>query len=298
MEKRRLGRTGLEVSVLGSGGSEIGYHRAAPAKVATLLNRALDAGLNLIDTAACYDISEELIGNAIGGRRGDYYLMTKCGHSAGLPLPEWTPQLVSRSIERSLLRLRTDYIDVVQFHSCSASTLHGDDLIAALVDARDAGHARFIGYSGDGDDALYAIAMGVFDTLQISVNIADQEALGRILPSAIAQDMGIIAKRPLANAAWLMSRWKVGSYDRPYWDRLRKLDYGFLRRDRGAAVGTALRFTLSVPGVHSAIAGTTKPSRWEQNAALVAEGPLPADQYDAIRQRWAMVARADWTGQR
>ncbi|HEX4210012.1 MAG TPA: aldo/keto reductase, partial [Candidatus Binataceae bacterium] len=114
MEKRKLGRTGLEVSVLGFGASEIGYQGVPPATVSRLLNSALDAGLNLVDTAACYANSEELIGAAIGARRAEYYLMTKCGHAAGLPLPDWTPQLITRSIEQSLRRLRTDYVDVVQ----------------------------------------------------------------------------------------------------------------------------------------------------------------------------------------
>ena len=298
MEKRRLGRTGLEVSVLGFGASEIGYQGVAAATVALLLNSALDAGLNLVDTAACYANSEELIGAAIGGRRSDYYLMTKCGHSAGLPLAEWTPELITRSLERSLRRLRTDYLDVAQFHSCAVATMRNDDLIAALLAARDRGHTRFIGYSGDGEDAAYAVATGVFDTLQISVNLADQQALETILPNAIERDLGIIAKRPIANAAWSFSRWQVGSYERPYWDRLRKLKYDFLRLAPPQAVGTALRFTLSVPGVHTAIVGTTRPSRWEQNAALLAAGPLPPADFAAIRQRWSVAARPDWTGQR
>jgi aryl-alcohol dehydrogenase-like predicted oxidoreductase len=116
MEKRRLGRTGLEVSVLGFGAAEIGYQSVPLATVSRLLNSALDAGLNLVDTAACYANSEELIGATIGKRRHQYYLMTKCGHAAGLPFPEWTPELITRSIEQSLRRLRTDYLDVVQFH--------------------------------------------------------------------------------------------------------------------------------------------------------------------------------------
>jgi aryl-alcohol dehydrogenase-like predicted oxidoreductase len=298
MEKRRLGRTGLEVTVLGFGASEIGYQGVAEATVSRLLNSALDAGLNLVDTAACYANSEELIGAAIGGRRSEYYLMTKCGHASGLPLPEWTPGLITRSIERSLRRLRTDYLDVVQFHSCAAATMRNDDLMGALLAARDRGHTRFIGYSGDGEDAAYAIATGVFDTLQISVNLADQQALEIVLPRAVERDMGIIAKRPIANAAWTFSRWQVGSYERPYWDRLRKLKYDFLRLTPPQAVGTALRFTLSVPGVHTAIVGTTRPSRWEQNAALLAAGPLPLSDFAAIRQRWDATALPDWVGQR
>ncbi|HEX4209796.1 MAG TPA: aldo/keto reductase [Candidatus Binataceae bacterium] len=298
MEKRKLGQTALEVSVLGFGASEIGYQGVPPATASRLLNSALDAGLNLVDTAACYADSEELIGAAIGARRAEYYLMTKCGHAAGLPLPDWTPQLITRSIEQSLRRLRTDYVDVVQFHSCEEPTLRNDDLIAALLNARDRGHTRFIGYSGDGKDAAYAVATGVFDTLQISINLADQEALDMFLPQAMASGMGVIAKRPLANAAWIYSGSDIGSYERPYWDRLRKLKYDFLRDQSPTAFGTALRFTLSVPGVHTAIVGTTRPSRWEQNAALLADGLLAPAEFDAIRQRWKAVAHPDWTGQR
>jgi hypothetical protein len=79
---------------------------------------------------------------------------------------------------------------------------------------------------------------------------------------------------------------------------LRELKYGFLRDKSPAAFGTALRFTLSVPGVHTAIVGTTRPSRWEQNAALLAAGPLAKSDFDAIRDRWSAVARPGWTGQR
>src|SRR5262252_10218877 len=104
MEKRQLGKTGMQVSVLGFGGSEIGFEGAAAATVARLLHRALDAGLNLIDTAECYMNSEELIGEAVSGRRKDYYLFTKCGHSAGMASEDWAPSSLLQSIERSLRR--------------------------------------------------------------------------------------------------------------------------------------------------------------------------------------------------
>jgi aryl-alcohol dehydrogenase-like predicted oxidoreductase len=83
METRRLGRTGFAVSVLGFGASEIGQQNVALSTVEKLLNGALDAGLNVIDTAACYETSEELLGAAISHRRSDYFLFTKCGHAAG-----------------------------------------------------------------------------------------------------------------------------------------------------------------------------------------------------------------------
>lgn len=298
METRRLGRTGFAVRALGFGASEIGYQGVAQKTVETLLNGALDAGLNVIDTAACYDTSEELIGAAVGHRRADYLLFTKCGHASGLPAADWTPELVELSLQRSLKRLRTDYVDLLQFHSCETDTLRDDRLVAALVRMKEKGLARAIGYSGDGATALHAVESGVFDTLQISVNIADQEAIDLAIPAAAARDMGIIAKRPIANAAWLFSRWSVGDYEKPYWRRLKSLSYDFIRNDPQDAVRIALRFTLAVPGVDTAIIGTSRPERWAVNAAFAAQGGLPRERFDAIRARWLTKARPEWVGQR
>jgi aryl-alcohol dehydrogenase-like predicted oxidoreductase len=296
MDQRLLGGTGLKVSVLGFGGSEIGSENITAAQADRLLNGAVDIGLNLIDTAECYGASEELIGAAVSHRRQDYCLLTKCGHASGLELPEWTPSLIEKSIERSLRRLHTDYIDIVQLHSCDEETLRRGEVIAALQRARDKGHARYIGYSGDGHAALYAVECGAFDTLQISVSIADQEAIDMVLPAAIERGIGVIAKRPIANAAWIR-RWPFfRPYSRVYRRRLRKLDYDFLRRNAREAVAVALRFVLSVPGVHTAIVGTGKLSRCQTNAALAAKGPLPPTVYQYIRERWREVAQPDWTG--
>jgi aryl-alcohol dehydrogenase-like predicted oxidoreductase len=298
VETRRLGKTGYAVSVLGFGGSEIGYQDVAASKVKELLNSALDGGLNVIDTAACYETSEELIGAAVGGRRSEYFLFTKCGHASGLPLKDWTPALVEQSLARSLKRLRTDYVDLLQFHTCTSVEMRHDGLIEALVRAKEKGLARAIGYSGDGADALNAIETGIFDTLQTSLSIADQEAIELTIPAAVARDMGVIAKRPIANAAWMFSRWRVGDYEKPYWRRLKKLDYDFLHGEPETAVETALRFTLSVKGVGTAIVGTSKPSRWAENAALATKGELERSPFEAIRARWHAAADASWVGQR
>jgi aryl-alcohol dehydrogenase-like predicted oxidoreductase len=296
MEQRTFGKTGMQVSVLGFGGSEIGYEHASAQTVERLLNGALDAGLNVIDTAECYETSEELIGKTVAHRRHEYYLFTKCGHAAGFRLPDWHPNLVEKTIERSLRRLGTDYLDLVQLHSCSERELRRGEVISALQRMRDAGKTRYIGYSGDSSAALYAIRCGAFDALQISVNIADQEAIDDILPAAIKEDLGIIAKRPLANAVWRHNQTPGNWYVRTYWKRLQALEYDFLK-DGEEAAGIALGFALTVPGVHTAIVGTADPSRWQQNAALIRDGPLPAAQYEAIRARWRAIAKNDWTGQ-
>jgi aryl-alcohol dehydrogenase-like predicted oxidoreductase len=290
MEKRILGKTGLQVSVLGLGAHEISH---APIESAgRLLERALDAGLNVIDTAECYGTSEEFIGRSVSHRRSEYYLFTKCGHASGLDLPDWDPRTIEKSIERSLQRLRTDYIDLIQLHSCSEEILRRGEVIAALQRAREAGKVRAIGYSGDRQAALYAIECGAFDTLQTSVNIADQEAIELLLPPAKALHMGVIAKHPIANVAWLSGRHAADPTQRTYRRRLDALNYDFLKSAPDEAVGTALRFTLSVPGVDVAIVGTANPDRWQQNASLLAAGPLPAQSWQAIRKRWH--ARTWW----
>jgi aryl-alcohol dehydrogenase-like predicted oxidoreductase len=297
MEQRKLGRTDIVASVLGFGGSEIGYQSVSPRTVARLLGSALDAGLNVIDTAECYDDSESLIGKAIGARRRDVALFTKCGHAGGWSSADWRRAPLLASIERSLRRLATDYVDLIQLHSCSLGELKKGEAIEALERARERGWARYIGYSGDGEAARYAVQCGRFDTLQTSVSIADQDAVERTLPLASARSMGVIAKRPLANVAWSYAKKPAEPYYQTYWSRLRKLDYPFLKASPDAAVGTALRFTLRVPGVHTAIVGTTKPERWQANAALLQAGALPAAEFERIRARWGEVAGASWDGQ-
>ena len=297
MERRRLGRTDIVASVLGFGGAEIGYQRVSGRTVDRLLGSALDAGLNVIDTAECYEDSELLIGRAVGARRREFYLFTKCGHARGWERADWRPAALLASMERSLRRLETDYLDLIQLHSCSLDELRQGDVIAALERARERGWARYIGYSGDGAAARYAVECGRFDTLQTSISIADQEALELTLPSARARQMGVIAKRPLANAAWRHARKPAEPYYQTYWSRLRTLDYPFLRDAPDTGVATALRFTLSVPGVHTAIVGTTKPGRWQQNAALLQPGALPPGEFERIRARWREVADASWEGQ-
>jgi aryl-alcohol dehydrogenase-like predicted oxidoreductase len=297
MERRRLGRTDMEASVLGFGGSEIGYERAGARTVARLLGAAIDAGLNVIDTAECYEDSETLIGSALGSRRNEIHLLTKCGHPRGYGRGDWREASLLSSIERSLKRLRTDRVDLIQLHSCELTDLRKGEAITALERARERGYARYIGYSGDGLAARYAIECGRFDTLQTSVSIADQEAIELTLPLAVKRGMGVIAKRPIANAAWRYARRPAEPYYQAYWSRLRALDYPFLRGGAEGAVATALRFTLAAPGVHTAIVGTKRPERWPENARLLEAGPLPAAEIERIRARWRDVAETSWTGE-
>ncbi len=297
MENRQFGNTDMQVSVLGFGGSEI--RGSSMADVERLLGSALDAGLNVIDTAECYGDSEDLIGRAVSMRRDDYYLFTKCGHNVGEELPDypdWDPRLLEVSIDRSLRRLRTDHVDLLQLHSCSLDVLRKGDVVKVLEKAKREGKTRYIGYSGVDEDARYAIRSGVFDTLQISISIADQQNIDFTLPMATERNMGIIAKRPIANSAWLDPDMNKESYGYSYWQRLQTLKYDFLQSGPATSVATALRFTLTVPGIHTAIVGSRNPERYAQNAALIAPGNLSDEEYQAIRALWEERSDLHWHG--
>jgi aryl-alcohol dehydrogenase-like predicted oxidoreductase len=298
MEKRKFGKTDMKFSVLGFGGAEIGYNpNQTQADVNLLLNSALDAGLNVIDTAAAYKTSEEMIGEAVGKRRKDYFLLTKCGALDGFTRSDWSKKGILETIVTSLRNLKTDYLDLAQLHSCSAEILRQGDCIEGLQRAVEKGYTRYIGYSGDNEDAKFAVEMNVFDSLQTSVSIADQTPIDTNIPLAVERGLGVIAKRPIANAVWRHAEKPDDSYHHDYWDRIQQLKFEFLDKSLEEATATALRFTLSIPGISTMIVGTTKPNRWQENARYVAEGELADEEFEEIRRRWDEVADESWVGQ-
>ncbi|MBA4123431.1 MAG: aldo/keto reductase [Acidobacteria bacterium] len=298
MEKRKFGKTDMEVSVLGFGGAEIGFNpQQTQEDVNQLLNSALDAGLNLIDTAAGYLKSEQMIGEAVGKRRKEFYLITKCGALDGFTRSDWSVKGILATIETSLRDLKTDYLDIAQLHSCDSEILKRGEAIEGLQRAQEKGYTRYIGYSGDNEDAKFAVEMDVFDSLQTSVSIADQTPIDGNIKLAAKKNIGVIAKRPIANAVWRHDSKPSESYHHEYWDRIQKLKFDFLTKSLEEATATALRFTLSIPGVLVAIVGTTKPQRWQENARFVAEGNLSNEEFQAIRERWREVGGDNWAGQ-
>lgn len=292
MEQRAFGASGLRVSILGLGAGQVGDGRLAEEDAARLLHAALDAGITLIDTARGYGLSEERIGRHLGGRRHEFVLSTKVGYD--IPgQADWTGPAVTLGIERALGTLQTDYLDIVHLHSCDLDVLERGDVIAALEAARDAGKIRVAAYSGENEELAWAIRSGRFGSLQTSINICDQRDIDTQLPLAQERGMGVIAKRPVANAPWRYAERPVGNYAEEYWLRLQAMG---LQPGPFEWQELALRFTAFAPGVHTCIVGTANIEHLRRNIELVGRGPLPAEVVAHIR---GAFQRNDdnWVGQ-
>ena len=296
MEYRTLGRTGLKVSGLGFGAWEIGWTRPEEGnEVGQLLNRALDLGINFIDSSAAYRWSEELIAKYVRHRRDEFFFATKCGSWRVLqPNGEWVQTLdysakaIAPQIDRSLQRLKTDYIDIIQLHSPKYDDVAFGDGLEGLKKAQAEGKVRFISLSADGDVAHKAIEIGEYDTLQLTYNVLRQEPAD-IIAAARKKDMGIIIKEPIVNAIYEKPRPTDGSIA---WDRAQTIlapkVVGNLPQ-----VEVALRWLLCDANVHTAIVGTTNIDHFESNFAAVERGRLPEEMLAEIRQRFERVASSE-----
>jgi aryl-alcohol dehydrogenase-like predicted oxidoreductase len=309
MEQRRFGRTNLNVSILGYGAAPAAFLASEQQRTAAIIGSLLDAGMNLIDTAAMYPGSEKFIGDHLAHRRKDYVLVSKCGTKVDeIDARPWSRELVAKSVDRALRLMKTDVLDVMLLHSCDLATLQKGEALDELVKARDAGKIRFAGYSGDNDAAAYAAAHPDVAVLETSVSVADQANVEKVFPLVERHDVGVIAKRPIANAAWKDLSAQPGmykNYAKDYTERLKKMALdpramlGRSNDNAAAAAGEALwpelalRFTLSFPQVSTAIIGTTNPENARANIAHAAKGPLPGETVEALR---AAFRRADPEG--
>ncbi len=305
LPKRTLGRTALEVTTLGYGAMELRGGRGrdiSEQQAETVLNAVLDSGINLIDTSPDYGLSEERIGRYIAHRRDEYVLASKCGclvavePTAGGPRHVFTPENIRAGVEQSLSLMKTDHLDIVQFHgSPSRAELEEHGGLQALQDLQQEGKVRFLGMSGTLPHLPDQIAMGVFDEFQIPYSALQREHEDLITAAAEAGAgtfiRGGAAKgAPSEDKAWDLGRparpggpadpFADGSAER-FWDAA-KLDE--LAEGTGRMAFT-LRFTLTHPGLSTTIVGTANPAHLAQNVEAAQAGPLPADLYEEAKRR-------------
>ena len=299
MQKNPFGSTGLHTAVLGFGAGQIGDAQLDENHVGYLLNAGLDMGINLIDTARGYGLSEERIGRHLNHRRADYVLSTKIGYGID-GIADWSPAIVQAGVEAALRAMRTDVIDIVHLHSCELGVLQAGEMGEALARMHRSGKIRVAAYSGDNEALALAVAQSsggdrtVFGSVECSVNLFDQYNLNNTLPRAAEAGLGVIAKRALGNAPWRFEEQPVGDYCEQYWLRMQALAPAFaLARDAGLPWDEfALRFTAFAPGVSCAIVGTRSVENLRRNVELARKGPLPADLLAAVAAGWAAVGSA------
>jgi aryl-alcohol dehydrogenase-like predicted oxidoreductase len=298
---RALGRTGADVTILGYGAMELRGQPRGPEisdeDAGRLLNAVLDGGINLIDTSPDYGRSEELIGTYLGHRRDEFFLASKCGcpietpADAPPPYPhDYSRQNVRAAVERSLRRLRTDRLDLVQVHmSPSVATLEENGTIEELNDLRAEGKVRFIGMSGILPNLPGHIAMNVFDAFQIPYS-AVQRDHENLITEAVDKGAGTLIRGGAARgAASEEKNWSNGPLTQePGLGQRNWETSGVEDLINEAGIGRQefiLRFTLSHPGLSTTIVGTANPAHLAGNIAVAEQGPLPADLYEEAKKR-------------
>lgn len=282
MHYRTLGRTGMDVTDIGFGALEIGRPwgiKSADdpglppslAEVDRLLRRALDLGINFIDTAAAYEDSEERIGQTIPDRRADYYLATKFGErfkTGEGSHYDFSAPAAAAFLENSLRVSKTDYVDLWQIH-CGANdtaTVTSEETMGAMVGAKEAGKARFLGVSpGSVEAAMATIEMGIYDTLQLTYNIFDRtmETSG-VLAAAKKAGIGVILKWPLGGGALTSKYERLDAAKDGRAAKSAKLK-AIAAKNGMTLADLAFRFLLSNDCVSTLIAGTRSIEHLEAN---------------------------------
>lgn len=303
MEYRRLGRTNLDVSLLGlgSGGpSQLGQKSGvSEVDVHALVDIAFGLGINLIDTAAAYGESEAILGRALAGRPRDrYVLCTKASPAVKegtITRPRTEGELVD-SLDASLQRLQTDVIDVFQIHAVTPDTyLHARDVLAPeLLRQRDKGKLRFIGiteaFASDHERLVLqrALADDLWDTILVGYNLLTPGPEDDVLPLARDTDVGVLVmcavRRKIANpsdlAALVASLKRDGLIEPDALPDDAPLDW-LLHDGIEQVTDAAYAYVANSPLVHCVLTGTANVDHLRQNVDAVLGPALP----EADRQR-------------
>ncbi len=291
LPKRTLGRTGLEVTQLGYGAMEVrgeriwGGRPCSDEQARIILNAVVDAGINFIDTANDYGKSELYIGQYLSGRRDEFYLATKCGchveyagdHDSTPHI--WTRENLMRNIADSLLKMKTDHVDLLQLHNPDVESAERGGLVDVLRELKDSGATRFIGCSSTSPHLKTYIDWGVFDVFQIPYSALERQH-ENLITAAGESGAGVIIRGGVARGEPGSG---LGASDR--WQAFEAAKLDELLEAGESRTAFLLRFTLSHPYCHTTIVGTSNPQHLQENVAIAARGPLPADVYAEAKRR-------------
>lgn len=289
MQYRTLGRTGLRVSDVGFGAMTIGgeiFGATDDQESLRALHRAVDLGMNFIDTADAYGRghSEELLAQVLKTRRNEIVLATKGGNQFTVRqgLRNFDPDYITSALEASLKRLQIDTIDLYQLHNPSPEVMQRGEIFERLDRFKQEGKIRFYGVSLEKtEDGLVAIQTGKPDTLQVVYNILHQDPEERLFPLAQKENIGLIARVPLergvlsgrfkSTAEFAQKDWRKGIFPEEGLAQTQAAveKLGFLVRDDVPNLAqAALRFILSNSVVSSIIPGIRTVKQVEDNVAV------------------------------
>ncbi len=323
MNYRSLGKTGLVVSEVGFGAWGIGgrtvdqtsYGDTDDGTSLAALERALDRGITFFDTSSAYGNghSEELIGRAFEAARDRVVIATKAGYDAWDRPPDFSPAAIVASAERSLARLRTDYIDLFLLHNAPLDVLRSPAIGEAIGRLTEAGKIRAWGASTKGpSEALEAVRMDDVPVVQANFNMMDVRAITiGLLDEVARRGAGFIGRTPLcfgflSGTIGRTTTFPPGDH-RLGWPRTQLDNWVDGATELLAAVSaspglagvqSALRFCLAFPAVSSVIPGIMTPAEAEEDAAASLPGPLPEGAVAAVleinrrRQFYVAPARA------
>lgn len=301
MEQTILGQTGGVISRMGFGAAELrgpeayGGRPVSEEQCRAIVTAVLDAGITLIDTADDYGLSEERLGRYLGPARQRVFLASKCGYAG--PPPDDGRNIPQRSLNRenlleglhrSLKRLKTDYLDLLQFHNPLPEEVIEADAVQTLLDIKKSGKVRWIGASTSNRDLPEFRAMGVFDCYQVSYS-ALEPTVGDAIRQVGQAGAGVLIRGCTGKAGLqkLSPRLSALGLGGPpdIW-QLADLDELVPEMDR---VELNLRYVLGNPHAHCLLIGTINPDHLHANLAAAAKGPLPESLQSQIEQRIATV---------
>jgi aryl-alcohol dehydrogenase-like predicted oxidoreductase len=276
------------------------------------LARALDCGITFFDTSAAYGNghSETLLGQAFAGRRDKVMIATKAGYDSWDRPPDFSADAVVASVEKSLARLRSDYVDLLQLHNPPAEALRDEGLRTALARLQADGKVRAWGVSAKSPaEAIEALAEFEAPVVQANFNMMDVRALDSgLLAEAERRGAGFIGRTPLCFGflSGTIGRdtafppgdhrlgWSQAQLDN-WIDGASDLLQAVEATPGTAGAQAALRFCLAFPAVSTIIPGILTPDEADQNAAASLAGPLPAATAEAVlainRRRQFFVAK-------
>lgn len=304
MKTRTLGRTGLAVSELALGGLFVASFASPLETARRTVARALDLGVNYIDTAPTYGNSEEVLGEVLAGERRPFILSTKLSGTA----PEYRTRdaaYLRGALERSLRLLRRDRVDILMIHEPDRPGQLdwwtdpegvGGPVLELLDELKREGVIRFTGLGGTTSHELARLVdTGKFDVVLTAYNysLLWREAALEIFPTAVRRGAGIVLGSPLQQGA--LSRRYDDQVERgaPWLSLSRRGQmralYRFLDETGMDIAECGIRFVLSNPDVSCALVGASSPEEVERNAASAAKGPLPADALARLDAIAAMV---------